>query len=73
MIREKTKLLWEKWIAITKDRCHLHFELEQNNLDIHIKTCLEGSKRTAERISEDIKKEPKYILDIGFLSLCSIM
>ena len=65
MIKQETKLLWLEWIKVTRDRCHLHFELEKNDLDFHIKTCLKGSERTAQRISEDIKKEPKFILDIG--------
>ena len=65
MLKQETKLLWHEWIKVTRDRCHLHFELEKNDLSFHIETCLKGSERTAQRISEDIKKEPKFILDIG--------
>ena len=65
MIKEKTKLLWENWIKITNDRCHLHFELEHNNLNKHIKICIDVGDQTAERVYNDINLEPKNILDIG--------
>ena len=65
MIKQETKLLWHDWIKVTRDRCHLHFELEKNDLELHIETCLKVSERTAQRISEDIKKKPKLNLSDG--------
>ena len=65
MINIKTQILWKNWIKVTQDRCHLNFELEDNNLYQHINICLKASSKTANRISNDIKTRPKLILDIG--------
>ena len=65
MIKQHTKLLWQDWIEVTTERCHLHFQLEQNDLEFHLKTCFRVGDHTAERISQDILITPKLILDIG--------
>lgn len=65
MIKQKTKLLWENWIKIARDRCHLHFEIEENNINSHIKICINVGDQTAKRVYEDININPSNILDIG--------
>ena len=62
---------WGKWLALTRDRCHLHYRLEGQDLTEHIDVCLASARDTAERIARDVQgiaPQPQRVLEIG----CSV-
>jgi ubiquinone/menaquinone biosynthesis C-methylase UbiE len=66
---------WKKWLDVTLDRCHLHFELEGGSVESHIAICNKSSLLGVERVAQDLPAnfKPKRILEIGasvgFISL----
>lgn len=67
MILESTLNAWSNWVAITKLRCHLHFNLEGGTVESHIATCRKGARDTVTRIVKDLPAsfEPRRILEVG--------
>jgi SAM-dependent methyltransferase len=60
---------WEKWLSVTRDRCHIHYQLEGQNLNEHIDTCFASAQEVAERIVRDVGDvAPQRILEVG----CSV-
>jgi len=50
---------------VTRDRCHLDFELEGGNLATHVRVCRGVTSATAKRIKSDIGFEPQKIVEVG--------
>jgi SAM-dependent methyltransferase len=60
---------WSQWLSVTRDRCHIHYRLEGNDLAEHIQVCMESAKETAERVAGDVHRGmPTRILEVG----CSV-
>lgn len=56
-------------MSVTRDRCHIHYRLEGNNLNAHIQVCMASAKEAARRIAEDVPSGmPARILEVG----CSV-
>jgi SAM-dependent methyltransferase len=69
MLSHSVSDAWGKWLAVTRDRCHIHYRLEGNNLDEHIQACRASAKETARRIARDVPRGmPARILEVG----CSV-
>ena len=69
MLSHSVSDAWGKWLAVTRDRCHIHYRLEGNNLDEHIQACMASAKETARRIARDVPRGmPARILEVG----CSV-
>lgn len=56
---------WDAWLQVTRERCHLHFELEGGNLESHMSVAMSSAMATARRIADDIQRRPKKILEVG--------
>lgn len=56
---------WDTWIQVTKERCHLNFEMEGGSLKNHIDSCLQSATATAQRVANDIDLVPRKILEVG--------
>lgn len=65
MISIKTIRAWEKWIILTRSRCHLHFDLDGGSVTSHVKIGLDAGRKTAKRISGDLQSQPSAILEVG--------
>lgn len=65
MISAATTRAWEHWIAVTRSRCHLHFELQGGSLEAHVMTSRDVSRRTAARIADDLAGPPTAIMEVG--------
>lgn len=65
MISEATNKAWDHWIAVTRTRCHLHFELDGGSLESHVTIGMEAGRRTASRVAADIQGQPAAILEVG--------
>lgn len=60
---------WKRWLAVTRERCHLHFKLEGNDLATHLNVCAASARQTAARVAQDIEGSvPNRILEVG----CSV-
>ena len=68
MISSAATHAWERWIAVTRSRCHLHFEIDEGHLDSHVAACRTVSWHTALRVSDDLRERPSSILEMG----CSV-
>lgn len=69
MLSHSVSDAWGKWLSVTRDRCHIHYRLEGNNLDEHIQGCMASAKETARRIARDVPRgTPARILEVG----CSV-
>jgi len=66
-ISSMTLKLWQKWVDMTRSRCHLHFELEGGSIESHIESCIDSSRSTVARIVADLPEnfEPRRILEVG--------
>lgn len=57
---------WEKWLALTRERCHLHYALEGGDLGHHISVCFNSALSTAARVAKDLHGlSPMRILEVG--------
>jgi len=65
LISSDTSRLWAIWIEVTRSRCHLHFEIEQDDLHRHVAIGREVGRRCAERVAGDLPAAPQVILEIG--------
>jgi len=65
MISSNTIGAWEKWINVTRSRCHLHFDLDGGSLDSHVKIGLEAGRKTAARIVGDFPRPLSSVLEVG--------
>lgn len=65
MISSKTIGAWEKWINVTRSRCHLHFDLDGGSLDSHVRIGRDVGRNTAARIVGDLPRPPSAILEVG--------
>ena len=65
MISTSTRQLWQEWIKVTRMRCHLHFEIEQDDLGKHIAICREVGRRYAQRIAGDMPQQPRRVVEVG--------
>jgi SAM-dependent methyltransferase len=65
VITSGTLHAWNKWIAITRSRCHLHFELDGGDLHSHIARGLESGRKTVSRVVDDMHGIPLAILEVG--------
>jgi len=69
MLSHSVSDAWGKWLAVTRDRCHIHYRLEGDNLDGHIQACMASATETARRIARDVPPGmPARILEVG----CSV-
>ena len=60
---------WKRWLAVTRERCHLHFKLEGDDLATHLTVCGASAGQTAARVARDIEgSSPNTILEVG----CSV-
>lgn len=60
-------LAWEKWVALTHQRCHLHFALEGGSIPSHVVQCQRSAGATIDRIAADLPQNfsPATILEVG--------
>ncbi len=67
VISDTTMCAWQRWIDVTRSRCHLHFLLEGGCIGSHVLICRDSSRATAHRIVNDlpISFRPEKILEIG--------
>lgn len=56
---------WQKWVDITRSRCHLNFELAGGTIESHMSVCRDSARATAGRIRTDLPGSPSAILEIG--------
>lgn len=58
---------WQKWVELTRQRCHLHFVLEGGTIPSHVDQCLRSAAATAERVCSDLPSAfmPNNILEVG--------
>lgn len=63
-LTENMRIQWERWLKLTKERCHLNYEVIDNDLEKHISICLENSIEQMQKILES-DYEPKTIVEIG--------
>jgi 2-polyprenyl-3-methyl-5-hydroxy-6-metoxy-1,4-benzoquinol methylase len=60
---------WAKWLSVTRERCHIYYQLEGGDLDEHIDACFASAREVCERIVRDVKAiAPHRILEVG----CSV-
>jgi SAM-dependent methyltransferase len=60
---------WDKWLSVTRDRCHIHYRLEGKSLADHIRVCMASATEAAGRIAADVHRgAPTRILEVG----CSV-
>src|SRR2546428_2439057 len=60
---------WEKWLSVTRGRCHIQYRFEGHNLAEHIAACFGSAQEAADRIRRDLgDATPRRILDVG----CSV-
>lgn len=65
MISAETIGAWEKWINVTRSRCHLHFDLDGGSLDTHLSIGRNVGRNTAAYIVGDLPGQPTAILEVG--------
>ena len=67
IIPTNTLAAWQKWVDLTRSRCHLHFKLEGGTIESHIEVCLQSTRATINRVSKDLPNDfrPRRILEIG--------
>lgn len=65
MISVAATQAWERWITVTRSRCHLHFEIDGGHLDRHVAVGRDVSRRTAARVADDLHGAPATILEVG--------
>ncbi|MDR1064503.1 MAG: class I SAM-dependent methyltransferase [Azoarcus sp.] len=69
MLSKAVKDAWAAWIKVTRERCHLHFEIEGNDLKSHVTAGHRTGLHCASRVKNDIANVvPEKILEIG----CSV-
>lgn len=58
---------WQKWVDLTRQRCHLHFVLEGGTIASHVARCQESAALTVGRIATDLPPlfRPARILEVG--------
>jgi SAM-dependent methyltransferase len=60
-----TRDAWSRWIAVTRDRCHLHFELDGGDVGQHVTVGRNAGRGTAKRVANDLGGHPTSILEVG--------
>ena len=65
MISKETQHEWDKWIAVTRSRCHLHFVVEGGTIATHIAAGMESGRMTAQRVAIETDVRPQSILEVG--------
>jgi ubiquinone/menaquinone biosynthesis C-methylase UbiE len=65
----RARKAWEKWLSVTRDRCHINYQFVGRDLDEHIDACAAAAQEVAERIARDVRDvAPLRILEVG----CSV-
>jgi len=60
---------WDTWLSVTRERCHLHYEIVGDSLETHLTGCYSSALSTISRVEENIKpSKPTRILEVG----CSV-
>jgi len=60
---------WNKWLSVTRQRCHIHYRLVGSDLNEHVDACFASAREAADRIVRDIRGvAPLRILEVG----CSV-
>lgn len=66
-LSQTTLMAWQKWVALTHQRCHLHFALEGGSILSHVVHCGISAEATIDRIAADLPQRfsPSSILEVG--------
>lgn len=68
-LTDDASVSWRDWLAVTRERCHLNFELVEGNLNSHIEAGIQSGLITARRIRQDIgNRKVRRVLEVG----CSV-
>lgn len=68
-LTDDVRASWNDWLAVTRERCHLNFELVGGSLDSHIAAGMQSGLATAKRIQQDIGScKVRRVLEVG----CSV-
>lgn len=65
MISAETAKAWDGWFAISRSRCHLHFEVEGGSLQSHLEAGLHAGHDCALRVAGETTVRPSRILEVG--------
>ncbi|WP_301102377.1 class I SAM-dependent methyltransferase [Propionivibrio sp.] len=69
VLTDEVRGSWREWLAVTKDRCHLNFELASDSLSSHIDAGFKSGLATARRVRDDISDLKVHrVLEVG----CSV-
>lgn len=59
--------VWEIWLKLTRQRCHMHYALEGDDILSHIVICSRAAQTKMEQLITDLPEsfQPRRILEVG--------